>query len=302
MLYKQWLNEWLDKSIQPIKKLRTYQKYCDIAQQFLIPELGEYEIEYLSVTVLQNFISDLVDKYSTNTVNGIITVLKISLQQAERTGAAQRQCAVTVQYPKYENKKIRCFSPEEQRIIEQYIIRTRNYKLYGILLCLYTGLRVGELLALQWNDIDLCNGFVCVSKTCHDSWEQGRYIKIIDTPKTRSSERIIPIPDTLIPYLMEMKEYGLGQFVICGPNGEDISIRSYQRSFELLLNRINIPHKGFHSVRHTFATRAIECGMDVKTLSEILGHKNPAVTLKIYVHSLMDYKSAMINKLGRNLL
>ena len=78
-----------------------------------------------------------------------------------------------------------------------------------------------------------------------------------------------------------------------------ISIRAYQRSFELFLKRLNIPHKGFHSLRHTFATRALECGMDVKTLSEILGHKNANVTLNRYVHSLMEHKREMMNRLGK---
>ena len=81
--------------------------------------------------------------------------------------------------------------------------------------------------------------------------------------------------------------------------GNAVSIRSYQRSFELLLKRQNIVHCGFHSLRHTFATRALECGMDVKTLSEILGHKNPTVTLNRYAHSLLEHKAAMMNRLGK---
>ena len=82
-------------------------------------------------------------------------------------------------------------------------------------------------------------------------------------------------------------------------SGKPVSVRSYQRSFESLLKRLNIPHKGFHSLRHTFATRALECGMDVKTLSEILGHKNPAVMLNRYAHSLMEHKADMMNRLGK---
>ena len=79
-------------------------------------------------------------------------------------------------------------------------------------------------------------------------------------------------------------------------------VRSYQKTFELLLKRLRIPHKGFHSLRHTFATRALECGMDVKTLSEILGHKNPTITLKRYAHSMMEHKAEMMNRLGKLLL
>ena len=78
-----------------------------------------------------------------------------------------------------------------------------------------------------------------------------------------------------------------------------VFVRSYQRTFEFLLKKLKIPHKGFHSLRHTFATRAIECGMDVKTLSELLGHKNATITLNRYTHSLLEHKVDMMNRLGR---
>ena len=119
-------------------------------------------------------------------------------------------------------------------------------------------------------------------------------------PKTQSSIRTIPIPKQLIPYLREIKENSHSTYVVS--NGtKQISNRSYQRSFSLLLKKLSIPHRGFHSLRHTFATRALECGMDVKTLSEILGHKSPTVTLNRYAHSLMDHKKELMNKLGNSL-
>lgn len=301
MQYKQWLDEWLNTIVKPLRKLRTYQSYCEIANQHLIPNLGEYEMDFLSASVLQNFTAQITTKYSANTVNAIITVLKSSLQLAETTGITQRQYSGSIQYPKREEKQIECFSAAEQRKIEQFIIGKKKIKLYGVLLCLYTGIRIGELLALEWKDVDLPRGLITVSKTCHDSWEDGKYKKIIATPKTRSSIRVIPVPRRIIPYLREMKKKSCGAFVVSGNEGEGISIRSYQRTFELLLVHLKIRHKGFHSLRHTFATRAIECGMDVRTLSEILGHNNPTVTLKRYVHSLMEHKCAMMNKLAKNL-
>ena len=95
-----------------------------------------------------------------------------------------------------------------------------------------------------------------------------------------------------------MKKKSKCEFVIA--DGEKpVFIRSYQRTFELLLKKLKLPHKGFHSLRHTFATRALECGMDVKSLSEILGHKNPTVTLNRYAHSLLEHKTAMMNRLGK---
>ena len=170
--------------------------------------------------------------------------------------------------------------------------------MFGILLCLYTGLRIGELMALKWTDIDLTNSELNVTKSCSDGMlSNGRYGRLMDTPKTDTSLRIIPIPKQLIPLLKEVKNCNKSEYVV-GEGNKLISIRSYQRSFDLLLKKLNIDHKGFHALRHTFATRACESGMDIKTLSEILGHKNPSFTLSRYAHSFMDHKRVMMNKVG----
>ena len=204
-----------------------------------------------------------------------------------------------IKRPRTSEKKIECFSLSEQKKIEQYILNAGNTRLFGVLLCLYTGLRIGELLALEWADIDMSNGELRVSKTCHyGKDEDGVFGRITDIPKTQSSIRIIPIPKQLISHLRGVKKKSLSAHIVA--NGSNlISIRSYQRSFSSLLKRLNIQHRGFHSLRHTFATRALECGMDVKTLSEILGHKNPTVTLNRYAHSLMEHKKEMMNRVGK---
>ena len=137
-----------------------------------------------------------------------------------------------------------------------------------------------------------------VTKNCRDGWYQGVYRKIIGTPKTAASRRIVPIPRQLLQGLSRMR--GAGEdYVISGANGERLTVRAYQMAFERLLKRAGIPHRGFHALRHTFATRALECGMDVKTLSEIMGHKNAALTLGRYTHSLSEHKRAMMDRVGR---
>ncbi len=102
----------------------------------------------------------------------------------------------------------------------------------------------------------------------------------------------------MITILKGIKKRSESEYVIASRT-DPVSVRSYQRSFALLLQRLKVPHKGFHALRHTFATRALECGMDVKTLSEILGHKNASITLNRYVHSLMEHKQEMMNKVGK---
>ena len=144
----------------------------------------------------------------------------------------------------------------------------------------------------------MSKGELRVNKTCHyGKDENGVFGRMTDIPKTQASIRTIPIPRQLMPHLREIKKKSRSTHIVS--NGENpISIRSYQRSFSTMLKKLNIPHRGFHALRHTFATRALECGMDVKTLSEILGHKNPTVTLNRYAHSFMEHKKKMMNKLG----
>lgn len=300
---KDWLNEWLKWYVKPATKFRTHKKYKRQIEIHILPALGEYELHELTATVLQRFTVDLSEKgLSANTVNGIISVLKSSLKRAVTLGITKKEYTDCIVRPKQREKQVECFSKDEQRKIEQYIYEKKKTKLFGILLCLYTGLRIGELLALTWNDIDLQKGLISVSKSCHDGWKNGAYVKIVDTPKTLCSDRVIPLPKQLLSKMKEHRKQSAGKYVVGGRSEYGAQVRSYQKTFELLLKRLRIPHKGFHSLRHTFATRALECGMDVKTLSEILGHKNPTITLKRYAHSMMEHKAEMMNRLGKLLL
>lgn len=302
MLYKEWLSEWLDNYVKTSVKERTYAKYADIVRIRLIPSLGECELNDLTPFIVQRYITELLhhgnlkngEGLSANTVNLIIAVIQSSMETAHSIGLADEYKMDKIKRPRVQEKQVTCFSPSEQKKIEQAVLTDKRSKMIGILICLYTGLRVGELLALEWTDIDFSKNELKVCKTCYD---KGRS-RITTAPKTTSSVRVIPIPKQLVPILKQLKKQCESQYVI-SENGTYILIRSYQRSFELLLKRLGIAHQGFHSLRHTFATRALECGMDVKTLSEILGHKNATVTLNRYAHSLMDHKREMMNRLGK---
>ena len=162
----------------------------------------------------------------------------------------------------------------------------------GVLICLYAGLRIGEVCALQWKDIDLNQGLLCVTGTQSRIGGQLQ----ITPPKSRTSNRVIPIPDVLLNRLRELNHYG--SFVLMGQKGM-MDLRSYRRRFKRLLDKAGLPDIKFHSLRHTFASRALEVGMDYKTLSEILGHASVAITMDLYVHSLDEHKRSQMNKLNQ---
>ena len=166
----------------------------------------------------------------------------------------------------------------------------------GILLSLYTGLRLGELCGLQWKDINLSKGTIYVNKTIQRiEKEDGSTFMLIDSPKTISSERMIPIPSFLIPILNNIKTENSLDYVSTG-NGSFTQPRTYQARLKSYLKDCDLPNYHFHTLRHTFASRAIELGFDPKSLSEILGHSNVKITLDLYVHPSMESKQAQMNR------
>lgn len=306
MKYGIWLDEWFCNYIRPSSKRRTCERYSEIIEKRLKVKLGEYELDELTPLILQRYITELIESgnmktgkgLAANSVNGIITVIQNSLKLAYALGTIKEYAADKIRRPKTKEKEVTCFTLWEQKKIERAALSGKKTKWLGIVVCLYTGLRIGELLALEWKDVDFQKGMLTVSKSRHEGKdENGRYAQIVESPKTVSSRRCIPLPKQILCELRMLKRKSRSMYVIS--NGESsIPVRSYQRSFERLLKKLDIPHKGFHALRHTFATRALECGMDVKMLSELLGHKDPAVTLRRYVHSLMEQKKEMMNKVG----
>lgn len=308
MKYKEWLDIWLENYVKPNAKMRTRESYERIIRKQIIEFLGETELENLTALDMQTFVTSLLTSGNKRTngglaassVNTVITVIQSSLKTAVKLGYVKENVAEGIKRPKIKGKEVTSFTLKEQKKIERAAMEDKRSKMFGIVLCLYTGLRIGELLAVVWKDIDLKRGLIFVNKTCHDLKTAEGFKRITDEPKTESSKRVIPLPKQLLPHLKRLKRSGTGEHVV-SIDGKPVAIRSYQRSFAFLLKKIKVPHKGFHSLRHTFATRAIECGMDVKTLSEILGHKNAAVTLNRYAHSLMEHKKEMMNRLGKML-
>ncbi len=308
MKYHKWLDEWLENYVKPSSKIRTYENYIYLTTRHVKAKLGEYELDNLTPIIIQRFLTELMQSgnvrtgkgLSSNSINSIITVVQSSLKIAYDLSLTKEYIANKIKRPKKNEREVSCFSLAEQNQIEQLVKESKHRKHFGILLCLYSGLRLGELLALEWQDVDTIKGIISVNKSCHDGKDaNGKFIRITDTPKTSSSKRVIPLPKQILPLLKEHKKNSISAYVIADKKGKPVPVRSYQRSFELILKKLKIDHKGFHSLRHTFATRALECGIDVKTLADILGHKNPTVTLNRYVHSLWEHKVKMMNRLGK---
>lgn len=201
--------------MQPSAKQRTYTRYKEIVEQRIITQLGELELSEITPYVLQCYITELLKSgnlrtgkgLSANSVNSIITVIQNTLKTAHSLGIIGEYVGDKIKRPRASEKKFECFSMSEQKKIEQYILNNENTRFFGVLLCLYTGLRIGELLALECSDIDMGKGEVRVTKTCHyGKNENGVFGQITDNPKTQSSIRIIPVPKQLMPYLRVAKK------------------------------------------------------------------------------------------------
>ncbi len=304
MNYQTWLEEWLNDYVRPSRKQRTFETYQMIVKVHLVPRFGEKTLEELTPSVLQRYVAELLKSgnhvtgkgLSSATVNLVVTILQCSLKCAYDAGMAKGYTAGAIRRPKSEQFRTSCFSRGEQAILEDAALQAREEKYRGILLCLYTGLRIGELLALEWGDIDFDRAFMAVARSCHDGKDEtGRFTRLVDSPKSIASCRIVPLSDVIVRMLRSMKKPC--SYVI-SHSGKPIPVRSYQRSFARLLEKAGLAHRGFHALRHTFATRAAECGMDGKALAEILGHSSPGITFSRYVHPLAEYKAGMMERLA----
>ncbi len=309
MKLKEWLDIWLNKYTKFAVKLRTYERYRYIIEKHINPKLGEFELDDLSAVTLQDYVLSELESgnlisskgLANNSVIGIINVLKSALKLAKSLEICRVDNSDKIKLPMAIEKPVTAFEKREQEKLEKYCLSSNKTNYLGIVICLYTGIRLGELLALTWNDIDFKSGIMTISKTAYRIKQNGKPQVVIDKPKTKNSSRLIPLPKQLLEILKRAKKFSKSDFVLSTRTGGIVGTRAYQKTYERILKKLNIPYKNFHSLRHTFATRAIEMGMDVKTLSEILGHKNPVITLQRYTHSMLSYKTEMMNKMGKML-
>lgn len=295
---------WLGSQQKNRVKMRTYNRYEEIVLQHIVPVLGDMEIERISRRDIRAFMQQGVriegeaSPLSAATINMCLSVLRGAFSYAVEWELIPENPCLGIKRLPYDGKRVNAFSKEEQRRLEKSIALSGDRRLFGVVLCLYTGLRIGELLALTWDNVDLRTGTLSVVKTVYRAKDaSGAWNVVTDRPKTENSERIIPLPPFLRELFRVHKRDAIGCFVIENADGSPISTRSYQYIFSRLTESAGVPPYNFHALRHTFATRAIECSMDIKTLSELLGHKSAVITLNRYAHSMLATKILMMQKL-----
>lgn len=279
--------ETLKKKTLNIYKYIT-QNYLQFTKTFYIKKLKQNDINKF-----QQIIASLNNSYSI--VKLCTTILNSTFYFAFKKKIIKKIYSISCKLKSY-SKPINALQLNEQQKLINYILSNHKTYNYGILISIYTGIRIGELLAITWDKVDLKNKYIIIDKTTSQLTIDKKQITLIDTPKTFSSIRKIPISVSLMPILIELRENSFGNYLI-SKNGKQIFIRAYQKSFENILKKLKISHYGFHSLRHTFATRAVEKGVDIKTLSELLGHANINTTLSRYVHSSFEQKKIAVDKI-----
>lgn len=312
ILFKDWAKEWLEYERNFLKE-SSYGNYSTIIYNHLIPYLGECKISDINQKQIQKLIillskSGRKDKnggLSEKTIRDIITVLKNCLKSADYNNLIIYK-SDKFDFPKNRKEKfLKVLSISDQNKLQHFILNNLSHRSVGILFTLQTGVRIGELCAIQNEDINLNDNTVRINKTLQrifiKSDTDGNTSKImITTPKSNKSYRTIPLTNLLVQTLKKLDISKPSYYLLSGTS-KYIEPRTYINYYKKFLENIDINYINFHGLRHTFATRCIEGGGDSKTVSELLGHSSIKLTLDLYVHPQMEAKRKcveLVNSLG----
>lgn len=284
----------------------TESKYEYLIERHIIPELGNLPLSAITTLTLNEFAekkltSGRINKrggLSTAYVRSMMIIVTSALQYAINEGMCPALKTAAFK-PTVEKNELRILSPQEQDLFEMFLLSDINETKFGIYLSLNSGLRIGEICALRWNDNDLENQVIHIRSTIAriKNEHTGGTVLIIDSPKTKASLRDVPIHSKLIPIIAGMRVHSKSQYVISN-TAKFISPRTYEYRYHRLLEQCGLESYNYHALRHTFATKCIIAGVDVKTLSEILGHSSVSITLNTYVHPSMKMKLNQIEKIN----
>ena len=303
---KQLMEEWMESRRNEVKE-STFAHYKNIVEKHILPALGETCLQNLQTETIDDFlkeklISGRIDRkggLSPKTVADIRSVLVLALKLARKKHYAC-QIEQDIYYPKIRRSAAKVLTREEQAKLEQFLFQNPSPLGLGILLVLYGGLRIGELCALKWKDFNPESGTIRINKTLiriqnvtSDSQEKTKIM--IGQPKTESSNRLIPLSSFLTELLIKHQKSD-ETYLITG-NKSYLEPRVCLDKYKHILNQAGLHSFTFHSLRHTFATRCVESGFDIKSLSEILGHANINTTLQRYVHPSIEAKKQQMDRL-----
>lgn len=304
ILFEQWLAQK-----RSTVKASSYYQYKRLIQTHILPELGALRVDALTANILTQFINDKLTGgrrngkggLSPKTVQDIVIILRSALRLAEQVYHQPSQAAA-IKAPRAAQPEIQVLNESEIQRLEGHLREQRDNSSVGFRLCLYTGLRLGEVCSLRWSDIDWNTGVLRIRQTVVRLPSQDGGVRktrlTLTSPKTKRAVREIPLPGQL---LQELRAAACGQsaeaFVLTGLRERMMDPRTYQNQFKRLLERLNIRHIPFHGLRHTFATVCVRQGMDVKSLSEILGHATVKMTLDRYVHPSLEVKRRQMEQL-----
>ena len=306
--YYTWLFDYRIKDLKP----KSFEKYEGIYRNYIKDsELGKIKLKDLRATHIQRYYNKLQNTKPISTIKGINTRLKPCLGEAEKQGYIQKNYCKMVTLPKDNNKKtIQVLTQQQQKL---FIEAIKGHKLEMLfLIALGTGLRLGELLGLKWSDIDFNTGILTVNRTLSRVKNQitGKYEIIEQTPKTKNSNRTIPIPNDILNKLKEHKKnqskqrlfvgegYINNNYVFTDDIGNPIDDKKPGRNLKSTLTKLNIEPIKFHALRHTYATRLFEANVPPKTVQVLMGHYDISITMDIYTHVMEDTKLEAIEKLN----
>lgn len=305
--YEYWLDEWLRTKRLSVKE-STFIRYRNTIENHIKPDLGKYPISKISTSLMEQFVSHKLQNgrkdgnggLSPKSMSDIMVIIKESFKYAQFFGVMVICSFDRISFKKNAQEMRVLSLLEEQRLLSVLFKDLDRYKL-GVFICLYTGIRIGELCALQWKNISLNENAIKIEHTMQrlqsedlNALQKTRII--VTEPKSYAALRIIPLPkfviDVIKPFVGTPNAY-----VLSGECKTIIEPRTMQNRFKTYLVEGQINDANFHSLRHTFATRCVEAGFDIKTLSEILGHSSVKITLDKYVHSSMQLKRNNMEKL-----
>lgn len=297
---------WL-ASRERLLKPSSVAKYRNLVQRHILPLLGKLRICDLDRNTVSGFVRALSCgqtgsgvQLTRKTVRDVLMILEKSVRFAGELSFSVEKNELSGKTGG--GKRITVLSEREQKRLEEQLLTDTDEKKLGLLLCLYAGLRIGEICAMRWECIDLCEKTLSVNVTMQRlqiaGASTGQRTGVIESsPKSEDSRRTVPIADFLIEQLLKRKPRLQSAYLLTGSE-QYIEPRSYENYYKRVLSAAGIPVCNFHTLRHTFATRCIESGADAKTVSVLLGHSTVRMTLDRYVHPTMNAKQASINRMA----